>query len=463
MIEVLVVDDDKLARQGLISAMPWSEFDMRVVGEAQNGEKALEFLAHTRVDLMLTDLAMPVMSGIELMREARARYPGLHCVVLTLHQDFEFVQEALRLGALDYIAKVQLEQERFEEVLGRIHARFMQEKARGVASDARPERFEADQVRVLFSQEEQPDAGWLTEPSQTAAGACEEIEAGIWLVEQNGADIAEESAKRSGWSVMALNGLTAKPRKDVRRLLRAYRQHPYFYDCPPPGEPYRRTFAEISELCAAGPDDRGFEEARTKWLAFEWLYDEGEFESALSELGNGGFHPSRIQSLLMLLEAEWNRVYAPFVGKLQSPDRPGLWREAEAWIRELRTRTADAMIKPQYSREVAASIMRAVRIIQDEVAEPVLAAETARRVNMSRSYFSQVFKEITGFTFNEFQRKVRIDRAKEYLLHTTRPIQWIAEHTGYMDEKYFSRIFRDSVGMLPSEFRQRKQDELRSR
>lgn len=456
MIEVLVVDDDKLARQGLIAAMPWSEFDMRVVGEAQNGEKALEFLAHTPVDLLLTDLAMPVMSGIELMREARMRHPGLHCVVLTLHQDFEYVQEALRLGALDYIAKVQLEQERFEEVLGRIHARILQEENRGIAAGGSPERFEDDVVHVLISQEEQPDTGWLTELSREPAGACEEIEGNIWLLEQGGSDVSEALAGRTGWSAMRLSGLSAKHRKDVRRLLRAYRQHPYFYDCPPAGDSYQRTFAELTELCAAGPDDQGFEEAKAKWLAFEWLHDEGEFEASLSELGNGRFHPSQVLSLLLLLEAEWNRVYAPFADKLRPPGRPGLWREAEAWIRELRTSTADTMIKPQYSREVAASIMRAIRIIQDEVAEPVLAAETARRVNMSRSYFSQVFKEITGFTFNEYQRKVRIDRAKEYLLHTSRPIQWIAEHTGYMDEKYFSRIFRDTVGMLPSEFRQRK-------
>ena len=63
MIKVLVVDDDKLVRKGLIAAMPWNEFNMEVVGEANNGKNALKFLENNAVDLILLDLSMPIMSG----------------------------------------------------------------------------------------------------------------------------------------------------------------------------------------------------------------------------------------------------------------------------------------------------------------------------------------------------------------------------------------------------------------
>jgi two-component system response regulator YesN len=109
MIRVLIVDDDKLARKGLISIMPWLSHGMEVVGEAANGVKALEFLKEHPVDLMFVDLAMPVMSGIELLQETRSKYPNLRFVVLTFHEDFEYVQTALRLGAMDYISKVRME------------------------------------------------------------------------------------------------------------------------------------------------------------------------------------------------------------------------------------------------------------------------------------------------------------------------------------------------------------------
>lgn len=130
MLKVLIVDDDKLVRKGLIATMPWSDFGMCVIGEASNGQRAYEFIEQHEVDLLITDLAMPVMSGIDLMRKLAHSYPHIWMVVLTFHQDFETVQEALRIGAIDYVAKVQLEQEEAEEVLGRISRRIIQERER---------------------------------------------------------------------------------------------------------------------------------------------------------------------------------------------------------------------------------------------------------------------------------------------------------------------------------------------
>src|SRR5690606_18966282 len=104
MIKVMVVEDDKLVRKNLINKLNWDNYGMRVVAEAKNGEKALEELNKVDVDLMITDLAMPIMSGIDLIREVRKLYPNIFVVVLTLHQDFEYIQEVMRLGAIDYIA-----------------------------------------------------------------------------------------------------------------------------------------------------------------------------------------------------------------------------------------------------------------------------------------------------------------------------------------------------------------------
>ncbi len=120
MIRVLIVEDDKLARKGLISMMPWDSYNMKVVGDVPNGAKALDFLANNPVDLMFVDLAMPVMSGIELMERVRDMYPNVNFVVLTFHENFEYVQTALRLGALDYISKAELESENYDQIFQRI-------------------------------------------------------------------------------------------------------------------------------------------------------------------------------------------------------------------------------------------------------------------------------------------------------------------------------------------------------
>lgn len=120
MIKVLIVDDDKLARLGLISLVPWEKCGMTVVGEASNGERALAFLAENEVDLCVVDLAMPVMPGLEFIQRSKQRRPALQYVILSFHEDFENVQAAMRLGTLDYISKMRLEQNDCEEVFMRV-------------------------------------------------------------------------------------------------------------------------------------------------------------------------------------------------------------------------------------------------------------------------------------------------------------------------------------------------------
>lgn len=127
MIHTIIVDDEIYARKGLISVLPWEKVGFKIVGEASSGEKALEFLKSNRVDVVFTDLTMPGMSGFEFMKELQSEYPEMKAVVLTCHQDFGFIQEAMRLGAIDYIVKTQLEKEKLEEVLERISTRIKQD------------------------------------------------------------------------------------------------------------------------------------------------------------------------------------------------------------------------------------------------------------------------------------------------------------------------------------------------
>ncbi|REE81509.1 AraC family two component transcriptional regulator [Paenibacillus taihuensis] len=132
MIKTLIVDDEIFVRKGLISVLPWQKFGFKIVGEASGGEKALEFLANNRVDIAFMDLTMPGMSGFELMKATRDAYPDLRVVVLTCHQDFNYIQDAMRLGAIDYIVKTQLEKETLDDVLERISARIRHDsKERG--------------------------------------------------------------------------------------------------------------------------------------------------------------------------------------------------------------------------------------------------------------------------------------------------------------------------------------------
>ncbi len=367
MINVLVVDDDKLVRKGLISHMPWHVFNMQVVGEAKNGEKALEFLESNEVDLLLTDLAMPVMSGIELIRIVRSKLMDVHIVVLTLHQDFEYIQEALRLGAIDYIAKVQLEQENFEDVLRRIHDRIAQEKS-------------------------------LRLPGNHAQS---------FYTEQKG---------------NMDNKQLTNSRYDLNQEI-----HPELEE-------------RLNTLTGS-------------WLTFNWIHQDELFDLQLEQLKEMKLSSSKLILFVHSVIMELNRIFGSMTSyQVNMPETFATWKETEEWLRAVRANMLKATAS-SFSREVIGSIMMAVRIIQEEISEQLFAIDVAKRVNMSRSYFNHCFKEIVGRSFHEYVRNVRIESAKDYLLKTNKSIQWIAERSGYMDEKYFSRVFREQTGMTPSEYR----------
>ena len=91
MYQVLVIDDDKLARKGLISLIPWEKYGMEVAGDVANGALALQFIETHPVDLAVVDLTMPVLSGLEFICECRAREISVDYIVLSAHEDFTYV------------------------------------------------------------------------------------------------------------------------------------------------------------------------------------------------------------------------------------------------------------------------------------------------------------------------------------------------------------------------------------
>ncbi|WP_139997412.1 response regulator [Paenibacillus paridis] len=446
MIKVLIVDDEKIVRKGLVSFMPWQEFGMEVVGEANNGENALQFLETNKVDLLLTDLSMPVMSGIELMKEVRRIHPNIQIVVLTLHQDFEYVQEALRLGAIDYIAKTQLEKEQFQDVLGRISSLFDSKKSSGYNSQ-RDEMDQIDELYVIYTLNQQSDdsAMGITLPK----GAID-LDVGVWGMTY----LPPESfSSSSDYAIICFRHLKELDRKSIVQLTRVYRRNEFFYDYHPG---HSIPFIQSRLLITLG-ENGGYDlnKLKQKWLSSEWIYEEQAFEAMLQELKAIKLPPIRLTRLFFSLSDEWNRLYEQILlDPIVMDDSFAYFIQFEGWLRNVRETIHQANSKPQYSKEIQNSIAKATNMAQLMMNQSLSSGEMAQIVNMSSSYFSQCFKQIVGKTYTDYLRDIRLERAKHYLINTTKTIQWIAEQVGYNDEKYFSRLFREHIGILPSDYRQ---------
>ena len=101
---VLLVDDHAVLRQGL-KVLLSQEADIQVVGEAENGREALERIAELQPNVVVTDISMPGLNGIETTRQLRRQYPEIKVVVLSMHADEEYVFQVLNAGAAGYVLK----------------------------------------------------------------------------------------------------------------------------------------------------------------------------------------------------------------------------------------------------------------------------------------------------------------------------------------------------------------------
>lgn len=118
-MKILLCDDQAVIRDGLEMLLNL-EKDFQVVGTAQDGAEAVELAAQKSPDLILMDLKMPIMNGIEATREIRARFPDIKILVLTTYDDDEWVFDAIRAGASGYLLKDTPRQKIIEAIRGTV-------------------------------------------------------------------------------------------------------------------------------------------------------------------------------------------------------------------------------------------------------------------------------------------------------------------------------------------------------
>lgn len=116
-MRILIADDHGIVREGLRSLLA-KEADMEVVGEAADGEAALQLAAELRPDVAIVDITMPRVNGIEVIRQLRDRAPSAKVIALSMHAEGHIVRAALEAGALAYVLKTNL----FDELRNALHA-----------------------------------------------------------------------------------------------------------------------------------------------------------------------------------------------------------------------------------------------------------------------------------------------------------------------------------------------------
>lgn len=129
-IKVMIVDDEVLVRRGLKAMVPWSRYGMEVVADAPNGRKGWETFLQVQPELVITDIVMPEMDGLELCRRVKEQAPQTKVLLLSCHRDFTFAQQGISLGVSGYLLKTEFQDEEWATLLTKLRAELSGEGAR---------------------------------------------------------------------------------------------------------------------------------------------------------------------------------------------------------------------------------------------------------------------------------------------------------------------------------------------
>ncbi|MEK3914502.1 helix-turn-helix domain-containing protein [Paenibacillus sp. FSL H7-0331] len=463
MIKAIVVDDERLVRKGFISMLDWSSRGIDIIGEAADGKTALDMLKTQDIDLLITDITMPGMSGFELIQQVNLLPRRIWTVVLTCHHEFNFIQDALRLGAIDYLVKTLLDMENLEQTIDRIVERIHTEEKYHLdrQAEVHPQIYTEHAAIVFCSLDEVPPGSELLQQPFIRKNRIIEIAPDLWSLPLRQSYSYDELVKTvegmalRRWQGMYITGLEGRSIENVSGLLAQALHNRVFYTVRPGTGLMRTTLADLERRYGSNRT-HAVASCLTNWVHLRWALNKSEWERLLEE--TEAVHPDFYQLRLSMqrLLTDWEPLFhwhknAPQL--IAAIKKNQYWYEWRSWTAELSAYAQLKTYELSVTAEVMTSLIRSIQLMRDNLGSDLTQEAVAKEVNMSRSYFSQCFKKLVGESFGDYLRALRVDQAKRLLESSDKAVYEIAAAVGFSDDKYFSRVFRDKTGLLPTEYR----------
>ena len=501
-MRVLIVDDEKLICE-------WLEFCIsknaacQLVGIAHNGKEGLELFRQQEPDLILTDIKMPVMDGIELLHAIRQQSERTRVVLLTAFAEFEMARRALREGADEYLLKTEMNNEVLQQMLTR-----MAEACSSVDQtdpDATPATAQAHAIiRKILRQREPLQTRDLEELRQCGVRWRNNglFAVAVWKqsLMYGGLHFPEESPARhvAGFDYtdriyMVVGNLprALSPLEKERQLTLYATQVQKLNSCMVGISSVTDEMSMIPAMVrqAALSLSRGFYQEEVRLYQPEQSLEALEQRDQAWRVGLSGFrmrlyqNSAQAQQLLQeFLEMttqqqigevdmvtkfcadSYDFLYAQAVSLGLDAENPEQVRTKLASsismsetcqpVLELAARCARQIRPAQPSSK---AVRLAIQFMRENYAQPLSLEQVAAEVHLTPEYFSRIFKEELGITFVNYLTDIRLSRSVQLLETTALRVQNIAQSVGYANVSYFSTIFKKKYGMSPYEYRHRSQ------
>ena len=421
MYRVFFADDEAAMRDGLRNSITCEGSRFALVGEAPDGELALSMIAETTPDILITDVKMPFMDGIELSRRVARTMPWVRIIILSGHDEFEYAKQAIRIGVTEYLLKPVTSPILFQALENAARA-IDAERERRRAFDAL--RVEASDARVLKLERELSNLVYGVSDDVTGIlsnmpsfAAMNGFQTAIFEIEPSEDD----------------GGILARAGRAISETLSPNENIAHF----PEGA------GRVVAVFAAA-DGKALEE-ETYAAARAAKYD-AERSAACSVSAAIGVPVKNILSLPRSMSAAKRA--------LRCIERSGGMILGYGDIEDENHGKGKKNASEYRASRYAGIIEKSREYIANHYSDGSISLNSvAEHVGMSPNHFSAIFSQETGETFIDRLTSVRLERAKELLRTTAAKAAEIAYMVGYNDPHYFSYVFKKNVGTSPSDYR----------
>lgn len=530
MYKVLIADDETFVRTLLEKNLQSSGLPIQVIASAEDGKEALEKAIEFSPDIIVTDISMPFMNGLDFIRSLQEREIKTKNIIISGYDEFDYARTAISLGVTDYLLKPFLPRELisiFEKMIRELDSQ------KTLKQNLQMLRNQADKYRILNrdhtikaileghipSSEEKAQLGFTQAPSSNYLTCILSVNGTIWNFHIQ--DQVEEFLKlvKSGYFSEALcfygigietnklavcfNSGPINEKKFLEEIIAGIEKLSHsmlqYYDivlyCS-----VGRVYHQLLLL------EDSYQEALSVWnesldpTKRIMIYGEKRQESILASTGNsnqirnlkscirgavstGSFAKAQgLLQQLMQLYALDSRKGSEYVfisigellyGIAEDLEKMGLVKNDRKELQKLnQKKNLISLLEVQemvegYLRNCCSSVAEnlsvnrsetAIRLVQDYIEEQlsdhtITIESAADMVYFSVSYLRQIFKEVTGESFNEYLIRKRMEKAGELLQNTSMKIQDISESCGYENQRYFASSFKKFFGCTPTEFK----------
>lgn len=487
-LNIAVIDDEAPICEWLVYCIKKLPGEHQVI-TADNGNAAKDLILREKPDLVFTDIQMPGMDGLELMRQVKEALPFTIFIILSNYAEFTYARQALSMGAKDYVLKSELRSADIAKIVSDVSAKkelsLIREKEDVYVSGC-------IDLHNFYSTREEPDFArrfWLKHGMSEnrpylllcfPAGKTPDdwhsmAQLAISLGNQFGEQTYTAVASETGFDFMIIqSGQPLHPMARSASDAVAYRGNTGISDIFSslsdfPAALKQAACAQASifflpagkavfyrELTGKKPLDReALSERMTHILTLisqrKYTQAKEESEEWFAELSKPApedvsWAADSCRRMVMSVEERYYR--------LQSIPAPAILPRNS--ISECADHCRELLSELQriHSGQCSAPVATALDYIHEHYSEQISMAEVARRVYWSAEYFSRQFKEEVGENFNTYLTLYRLDRAQELLNQTELRVSEIAEKVGYTTPGYFSRIYKRYKGITPEQERE---------